>query len=100
MVCFLYNYLFYRFIFSHKTLLSVLLFMMSNDLLTLSDILKWTTEYNTLYTSNNIVITERLIFDTSARIFHKNIPLSDVHFHEILNPSYLQWKLQQNKTKV
>ena len=58
-----------RFIYSHKSLLSILLFMMSNDLLTLTDIFKWTTEFNTLYTQDNIVITERLIFDTNSRMF-------------------------------
>ena len=86
-----------RFIYSNKTLLSILLFMMSNDLLTLTDILKWTTEFNTLYTDNNIIITERLIFDTNSRMFDKNIKLKDVNFHEICNPSYLQYKLQQDK---
>ena len=86
-----------RFIYSHKSLLSILLFMMSNDLLTLTDIFKWTTEFNTLYTQDNIVITERLIFDTNSRMFDKNIKLRDVNFQELSNPSYLQFKLQQDK---
>lgn len=86
-----------KFICTNKTLLSTLLYMMSNDIITLSEIYKWTTEFNTIYNKDNIIITERLIFDTNKRMFDKDIKLSDVNFYELSNPSYLQYKMQKEK---
>ena len=85
-------------IYSHKSLLSILLFAMSNDLLTLTDIFKWTTEFNTFYTQDNIGITERLIFDTNSRMFDKNIKLRDVNFQELSNPLYYNLVITRQKT--
>ena len=58
-----------KFIFQYKNLLSVLLFLLSNDVITLNYIYNWTREFNTIYPSSSIIIKKRQVFDTTYRTF-------------------------------
>lgn len=79
-----------KFSFKNNNIISTLLFMMSNDIITLSSIYKWTLEFNTIYPNNNIIIKQRMIFDTDTRIFDNNVTLNPNNFFQINNPEFFK----------
>lgn len=64
-----FKYSYSKFIFQYKNLLSVLLYLLSNDIITLNNIYNWTREFNTIYPSSSIIIKKRQVFDTTSRTF-------------------------------
>lgn len=62
-----------NFSFKNNDIISTLLFMMSNDIITLSNIYNWTLEFNTIYPNNTIIIKQRYILDIDTRLFISNI---------------------------
>jgi hypothetical protein len=89
-----------NFTLENNSLLSTLLFMMSNDIITLSNISKWTEEFNTIYPEHSILVRHRLVFDTDSRMFYDNITLDKINFEKITNPLDLQYKLQNKYKKL
>ena len=70
-----FKYTYSQFIYQYKDLLSILLFIISNDIINLTLLYNWTLQYNILYPSSKIIVKQRQIFDTNSRIFDNNITL-------------------------
>lgn len=83
-----------QFSLENKSLLSTLLFFMSNNIINLSSIYTWTQEFNTIYPQSSICIRQRLIFDTDSRIFNNNLNIKDNNFEKINTPLDIQYKLK------
>lgn len=95
-----FKYTYSQFIYQYKDLLSILLFIISNDIINLTLLYNWTLQYNILYPSSKIIIKQRQIFDTNSRIFDNNITLDQINFKELSNPMYLQYKIQNDYNKL
>ena len=95
-----FKYSYSQFIYQYKDLLSILLFIISNDIINLTLLYNWTLQYNILYPSSKIIVKQRQVFDTNSRIFDNNITLDQINFKELSNPMYLQYKIQNNYNKL
>lgn len=95
-----FKYTYSQFIYQYKDLLSILLFIISNDIINLTLLYNWTLQYNILYPSSKIIVKQRQIFDTNSRIFDNNITLDQINFKELSNPMYLQYKIQNDYNKL
>lgn len=105
-----FQFSFSKFIFQNKSLLSLLLYLLSNDIITLNNIYKWTLEFNTIYPSSSILIKKRQVFDTTSRTFsntlnsneyflnHKNRNLNTNHF--LLSDNKIESSLDYLKSKI
>ena len=89
-----------KFLYQYKDLLSLLIFIISNQIINLQQLYDWTTEYNILYPNNKIIVKERLVFDTDSRLFNPDIKLQQINFKELSNPLYLQYNIQNNYDKL
>jgi len=69
-----------KFILYHNDIISLLLFVMSNDIINLSILFDWTLQYNLLNPNNKIIIKQRLVFNVNDRNFSQDINLNDDNF--------------------
>lgn len=95
-----FKYSYSQFIYQYKDLLSILLFIISNDIINLTLLYNWTLQYNILYPSSKIIVKQRQVFDTNSRIFDNNITLDQINFKELSNPMYLQYKIKNDYNKL
>ena len=89
-----------KFLYQYKDLLSLLIFIISNQIINLQQLYDWTKEYNILYPNNKIIVKERLVFDTDSRLFNPDIKLQQINFKELSNPLYLQYNIKNNYDKL
>ena len=89
-----------KFLYQYKDLLSILIFIISNQFINLQTLYEWTSSYNELHPNNKIIVKERLIFDTDSRLFNHNIKLDQINFMELSNPLYLQYNIQNQYDKL
>lgn len=68
-----FKYSYSKFLFQYQNLLSMLLYLLSNDIITLSSLHNWTLEFNTIYPTSPIIIQKRQIFNTCSRTFVENV---------------------------
>lgn len=95
-----FKYSYSQFCYQYKDLLSILLFIISNDIINLTLLYNWTLQYNLLNPYSKIIVKQRLVFDTNSRIFDNNITLDQINFKELSNPMYLQYKIKNDYNKL
>ena len=93
---FQFNYA--QFSIDNRPLISTITFMLSNDIINLSNIFFWVEEFNSFYPTHSIIVKKRLVFDTTTRMFTEDFQIDSRNY--IYNSLQLKSNINNNNNTL